>query len=984
MHCTVSDWMTTKIEKTISAIKTLGKIDQAVLVFSGDLTSSCDEQEFHIAKRQIGKFLFELGNELNCGLVRSMVVPGNHDIILPKEGHDASTIIQWDKNARLNDELDLQANFFKYSTTKRCFKGDKLCDVKVLNFGNVKVQMCLLNSAPFSTRGPDDKQLHFFPSSIENKLIRDPEVDLKITVMHHHYEWCEWRTKEMIRRAIATDDFTFFGHDHKAEALNATYADGITYNIIMGGEFSVSLDKGTAFNVVIYDSETKEIERVEFNWAISEGIFIEKSRAKIAKRINGLVPSEEYLDKLLKDNQNIGSRFTEYYTFPKLTVEGEAFGNIEQSKNIQIDDIFSTLKKDKVIRITGYSGAGKTSLLRYLYWKSIDLHFVPLLIEKRDYRDNRIDKMFRDLFEDQYGNPSEHSYDAFLQIDNSSKIIFIDDVDLIQNSKARENLIANILDSGKLLIYTTKEINRDLEEVVKDKLLGKDIDTVFIEPTYKETRDCLIERIGKINSKSDDEIEAIKLSFDYMAQSQTSFFTFTPGNTLQYIKFFMQGSARDHKNAQSLSMVFETNIRTEIMTACKKDTVANVYLMVLEYIADQMYFQLRTETIDISQLSEMIGTYNSRKQADVNPKAFLKTCAEAHILYEESSSFNIGFYDKNSYAYFVAKSLNRQFEKDQTNLEKLNYVMSHICFGINDSIILFLSFIRSNTKIILKIAEDANTFVNDYPEWDFSEQNIPFLHEHINIHDKVPTSHERREAHEHLETVEKKRHEMIKFRGIFDFNEDDVNKTRFVIQRALKYAQLIGRALIDQYGALDREEIDRILDAIYVVPQKVIYAALLPYQNHCNEIVQSILAFAEERFPDDKITEAQIRELFAQAGTTLALNILNDIAYNSSNDSTINVLRQGPMNNPNHKIMCLMMEENVGNTQEFVSRAISLREDLGNIPYARMLISRIARKHIIYTANIDHRQIDRIISGNILSGSSKPSLLLDQGKKPKN
>lgn len=66
--------------------------------------------------------------------------------------------------------------------------------------------------------------------------------------------------------------------------------------------------------------------------------------------------------------------------------------------------------------------------------------------------------------------------------------------------------------------------------------------------------------------------------------------------------------------------------------------------------------------------------------------------------------------------------------------------------------------------------------------------------------------------------------------------------------RALKYAELVGRAMIDQYGALDADEIDKMLTALYTVPQKVIFAILKPCQEHSDEIVKSILEFAQKIF----------------------------------------------------------------------------------------------------------------------------------------
>lgn len=980
MHCKASDKnLTQKLEKAVSAIKTLGKIDHAVLVFSGDLTDTNSSEEYKIGKRLLDKFVKDLSAALKCGWIYTEIVPGNHDMDLPEDCRDAATIEKWNKDEHMQGELDRLNRFFSYAKSKHCFIRDKLCDTHIFTSGNTKVQINKLNSSPFSTRKPDDKQFHYFPAYVGEELQRKQDVDVKVTIMHHHFEWCEWNTKEMIKNAIGTDDITFFGHDHKVEALTTRYSNGLKTNILMGGKFDLDLRSEAAFNIAIYDEENKSINTQEFVWSIDDGLFVPSIANAITIHRKELSPTQEYLDKLMEDNQGIGQSLLDYYTLPKLSAEGGAFSCETPMSELTIEEIFETLRKVKAIRITGGNGFGKTSLLKYLYYMSQKTGFIPLLVENRDYRDSNINKMFKDLFAEQYGEENEHAYVAYLQADESSKIVFIDNIDLIKSAKARQNLLNTVLESGRLLVYTTKDRNQDLEEFVKNQIEGKDIATLEICPMYKETRDCLIDRIGAILEKSCDEISAVKISLDYMVQCQTGMFSFTPSNTLQYVKYLFQGGVKEKKGTQTISIVFETNVRTALFKACKTDSTASLYLLLLEFLADQMYFNLKAELIGVEQFSALIDEYKRNRRADVNAKRFLDTCTEAGILKQASDSFSISFYDKNTYAYFVAKALNRQFEKQPENLEKLRFVMEHICFGINDTIIIFLSFIRSNTQIILRIAEQAQELLREYQEWNFEDENIPFLHQSSSLPDKLPSAKERKEAHKQTEVIEKERHEVVKFRGIFDYDETDVKKTRFVILRAMKYALLVGRALVDQFGALESEEVDRLTETLYSVPQKVIYAVLTPYQEHCEEIVQSLYSFAQEKMPEEHFTVERIRTLFSSAGIILALNIMNDIAYNAANENTITVLRENPNQNCNHRIFELMLEENTGNTSEFVQRAIALRRDLAKSPFSVMLISQIARKHIIYNGNIDHREVDRLLSGNVLSAENKPSLLLSQG-----
>lgn len=980
MHCKASDKnLTQKLRKAVSAIKTLGKIDHAVLVFSGDLTDTNSSDEYTVGKYLLGKFVKDLSAALKCGRIYTEIVPGNHDMDLPEDCRDAATIEKWNKDEHMSEELARLNRFFSYAKSTHCFKEEKLCDTHNFKLGNTKVQINKLNSSPFSTRKPDDKQFHYFPAYVGEKLQRKKDVDLKVTIMHHHFEWCEWNTKEMIKQAIGSDDITFFGHDHKAETLTTQYTNGMKTNILMGGRFDLDSRHEAAFNVVIYDDDNKSINAQEFVWSIDDNLFVPSTAKEIVPHRKELSPTQEYLDKLLEDNQGISKSLLDYYILPKLSGEGGAFSCETPMSELSVEEIFETLKKVRTIRIAGGNGFGKTSLLKFLYYMSQKVGFVPLMIENRDYRDSNIDKMFEDLFMEQYGEENEHAYIAYLQANESSKIVFIDNIDLIKSTKARQNLLNTILESGRMLIYTTKDRNQDLEELVKNQIEGKEIATLEICPMYKETRDCLVDRIGAILEKSCDEIAAVKISLDYMVQCQTGMFSFTPSNTLQYVKYLFQGGVKEKKGTQTISIVFETNVRNALFKACKTGSTASLYLLLLEYLADQMYFNLKVESIGIDRFSALIDEYKRNRRADVNAKLFLNTCTEAGILKQPSDSFSVSFYDKNTYAYFVAKALNRQFDKQPGNLEKLRFVMEHICFGINDTIIIFLSFIRSNTQIILRIAEQAQELLGEYQEWNFEDENIPFLHQSSNLPDKLPSAKERKEVHKQTEVIEKERHEVVKFRGIFDYDETDVKKTRFVILRAMKYALLVGRALIDQFGALESEEVDRLTETLYSVPQKVIFALLIPYQEHYEEIVHSLYSFAREKMPDEHFTQEKIRTLFSSAGIMLALNIMNDIAYNAANENTITVLREKPNQNCNHRIFELMLEENIGNTSEFVRRAIALRKDLAKSPFSVMLISQIARKHIIYKGNIDHREIDKLLSGNVLSSEKKPSLLLSQG-----
>ena len=786
----------------------------------------------------------------------------------------------------------------------------------------------------------------------------------------------------MLKKAFASDDVTFFGHDHSAEMLSLTTTVGSGLNIVMGGEFTLDTDAECAFNAIVYDHEAKIIERYEFNWNLEAQMFIKKMHSDIVTRRNAtkMEPKEEYLDTLLEDKHQLSKRFTDYYVLPKLMPEGTAFSDLP-TEIITVETIFRCVENEGILGITSDNGYGRSSLLKYLYKESINMTYLPLWIEKRTY-DSNFEKMFRGLFEDQYGN-TPYGYERFTQQTNKKRILFIDDFDLIKNKKVRENLINYATENGYFIIYAAQTfIQEDLTEAVKDKLAEKEINHLKVLPFYKEKRDELVVSICTLEQYSNFDINTIIAALDYLVQCQSSLFTLAPDNLTQYIKYLLNGGKQGDKGIRTISLVIETNIRNAIITSAKQGD-AQIYLAALEFVAHHMYFNLRSEYISISELDSTIAKFNAKRKAKVNDKTFYTTCVKAKIFEEQGDTFDISFSSKNTLAYFVAKYIARELERNSTDLEDINYVMSHICFGINDIIILFLSFITSNVGIIIRIAITAYKLLDQYPELDFDINNIPFLKNGKTIPATLPSPQEKVQHTKNTEAIEKVRHDAVSFRGIFDFDEDDVEKEKYKVIRAFKYTQVIARMLVDQFGNLDAEELDAMTSALYSLPQRVLFAMLAPYQNNYEKIVAELKRFVDEKLPELKLTEKDVREQFAEAAVVLALNVMNDIAFNASDPNTVEVLKEYQVSNTNHQIQRLMMVENAGNTPAFVGEALSLYKQCDKNPFAKYLVWHIARKHIIHTEGIDKRQVDRLVSGGVFEVMGKRRLLLEKNEREK-
>ena len=195
------------------------------------------------------------------------------------------------------------------------------------------------------------------------------------------------------------------------------------------------------------------------------------------------------------------------------------------------------------------------------------------------------------------------------------------------------------------------------------------------------------------------------------------------------------------------------------------------------------------------------------------------------------------------------------------------------------------------------MAAQAEALVKDYPELNFDVNNLPFLTNTTDTVKSLPTAKEKKQATENTELIEQHQHEAVKFRGIFDYDEADVEKDKYRILRALKYVRLIGHALVDQYGSLTDEELKMMVGALYTVPQKIIYATLKPYQDHYDDIIAGLMNFVNEIDPENRISIHEVQELLNSAAVNLALNIMNDIGYNASNRNTMIVLNEAELSN---------------------------------------------------------------------------------------
>ena len=172
------------------------------------------------------------------------------------------------------------------------------------------------------------------------------------------------------------------------------------------------------------------------------------------------------------------------------------------------------------------------------------------------------------------------------------------------------------------------------------------------------------------------------------------------------------------------SKVFEHKIQSSIIAFSKKSDVDEI-ITAFEELAGYINSS-RNDLLKIDEFCKIIEKYNEEYRLKISADNVLEIGIRAKVL-KKTEDLSIHFSDKNYLAYFIAKYLLRLFHSENADYSGIEYALKNICFGINADIILFISYLSSNTKIVMSISEQAGMLLLPWEELNFEENNISFM-----------------------------------------------------------------------------------------------------------------------------------------------------------------------------------------------------------------------------------------------------------------
>ena len=959
-----------QIGKIVDAINIVGKFDNIVIVISGDIAYSGENNQYIIAYNCVGKIISGVKKKYGVsGKNHVLCVPGNHDMDYT-DGCFTSKELQNIRNQKAYDkhidaELLKQKAFYSFSEKNDCFSSHNVFCQKTLSFGDFQIEANLINSAIFSIC-EEDKGLHFIPQFCINELFVPTGADFVITVMHHSPEWYTDMQKNSLEAIVyGKSSIVFYGHEHYLG--NKTVSnEGDPIAIIQAGGKLCDNDNWTqsTFHLSVLDTNTFEYSQNKLVWNAKQQQYektngsttILPRKPSLERRMH---VTDEFTKKLLEDEKhNITANFIDYYIFPRIQEDG-VNGNVEKEHTTEESFISALLEKKKVL-ITGGYNSGKTALIKALFF-ALSKEFAVIFCDITNIRGKKADRMLRNCFIDIYGE-SESDFSRFLQIPKDRRIIIVDDIDQIK-SESFESLVDYLKDLFEYFIFTSKQL-LDLSLVNRMKVLLKANDSLFrfkIMPFFSDKRYELIQKLVGITIGDKSLITKTTEMLANAINSQRRFISLDPDFIIKYVDYYCKNIGDVNNNDSGVfSKVFEANLVNALSLHQSPNLSVDKLFVLLSKIAYFIHFN-KAYPIEEKQIIKIIESYNMDYGANVDYLVAITAICNARILVKE----NIGGYrftNRNYLAYYVAREVNSQYNITGDDVD-LQTILKCSCFGINSDVLLFISYITDNIKILRFILHTANELTSNWPEFNFSE-NMPEFLKSDRVHKVLPPASDDREKEKEEEIrAERDVIDEVQALEIYDYTEDEADVFVNQIVRSGSLLIAISKCLPNFEHNMLKNDKDAFVDAIYRIPNRIFGQWATETGKYIPELILFFKEQAQSYYSRQKTLEdEEILRALQWASNSLLLDLYNLSTFYAAKDNTKQYLSAyGYATCGTYALEHLMMLERVNATQQFVNEAVELLSSRKENMF-KVALTRIVRHALVYMNELGFRQLQQLTS----------------------
>ena len=488
---------------------------------------------------------------------------------------------------------------------------------------------------------------------------------------------------------------------------------------------------------------------------------------------------------------------------------------------------------------------------------------------------------------------------------------------------------------------------------------------MHIKPFFTEKRNELVRNICLQKSAyNDDDASNVNRLIDSLVQNNSGLFSLNPAFIVRYTNCFIQDPYQDYTKGEAVfSKIFEFELNQSIIKFVKRQDADELFTA-FEEIAGYMYTNKKDE-LPVEEVRSVIENYNNTYGEHVNVRDVINVGIKAKIL-RETENLSVYFLNKNHLSYFIAKYLIRLSQGEPADTSGIEYALENICFGINADIVLFISYILNNTRILTSIINYAGELLKPWDALSLSDKNISLLH-NIPLEQINPPSDEERKKYEKVKEESEETHyseDIIEAKGLFDYDDTHIDQYQYRLVRALKYTEMICKALPAFHSKLKLSQKNDLVDSIYLYPRKIVFALLRPLDMNLKEICKDILDFAEQNNKKKKdgssYTNDDVLEMLNDSARAIMLSMFDHFSELATSPKSFDLLMGKRTDDISECLERLLMIESTGNTDRLVKEAEALLKVHQKTEYDTM-IRLIVRKHLLTNKKITYSKKQQVI-----------------------
>ncbi len=958
------------IESITNTLTFTDEISHIFLIISGDITFDGSKDQFIIADCFYDDLCTSLKTKFSSVPIKIFVVPGNHDNdyttgMLTTE--ELTTITKSGTQEKyLLNELDKLKNFFEHAKQYNCFVDNNyIIHSQVIQISEMRIKINLINTATFSSRQTDNG-LHFISDTELEKLSSNSNHDFTLSIMHHPPHCFCQHTKNLAETILEQkSDLLLLGHEHNTASKKIVNQNNFcSVNVLSGGKLANKGDwSQSEFYYGILDTTTRTYDLYEYKRSSTEPIYVRTRNSQIAidkssTNQYGVIPKKQFINELLNDSKFIiTDNILNYYVFPLLSEQISSEHHKTNKEISSLDTFVKELQEQRKIIVWGKDNSGKSAFAKNIFMHFSATKFV-LYLTSSSITSNKFDRIIKTSFEDIYTD--DHiAYEKFLQAPFEDKLLILDDADKIDEAYFEEFL--NFVDKnfGFILQLAKNNVEFDIKERLKQRALKQSYRIFELCPFYADKRKELVSNIINLLSSQEDisRDKKIALICDTLTR-QKRFYGMHPEFIILLTQYYHTHMSEALQNQDNLfSKVFENNIVNLLTSTVKKITVDKVFILL-----DKIAFKMHTDKkypMSQEDIIDIIKTYNEEFNSDVNISSFLETLVKSKIFTQNMNFYS--FKENSYYAYFIAREIRRKFteEGDFSEFEK---ILRHACFSINSDIMMFVTYIVDNVKLIRHIMCRAKEFASKWTEFELYPITISYLSDTNQLQVKNVSDADRTLLTNHqaeLEKEEKRQNNDI----VIDYGYDEDNLSLLdEMLRAMSLMMVLSRTLPSFEHMMKKQDKEECVELIYTLPLKIFNTWATEVEKSKQELIEDIkLLYDTDYRKDDKFQEdGTALNILRWESISLLLELMNSSMGNATKENTLRYIDAFDYKDTiPHKIEHLMSLDKRDAVEEFIKEAEDLYvEQKQSLP--KLMIQRVARHFMLYSQNIRRENLQRL------------------------